>query len=267
MLHASGISFVATDLEPTDANVVPVDLKIRKQVADLFQRQAVRGVIHLAGILPSAFHSDPLMAVDLNLSASFELMRQALKARVSRFVFASSMSVYGLLFDPRPRIEEDVAVPGDPYGAGKRAVELVGESLLQASRIEFVSLRIARAIGPGTRKTSSPWRAEIFERSDTSIPIRIPFSADAMLSLVHVNDIARMLITLANAANLRFSVYNTPADLWKVGDLKNLVEESRGVRVELGPSDAHGGPLCDGSRFANEFGFRLRGLRERLVSV
>jgi len=36
-------------------------------------------VIHLAGILPSAFQADPLAGADVNLSGCFELMRQAVE--------------------------------------------------------------------------------------------------------------------------------------------------------------------------------------------
>jgi len=223
-------------------------------------------VIHLAAILPSAFHSNPFAGVEVNLNGCFELMRQAVSAKVKRFVFASSMSVYGSSVMPRALTEEDPAAPDEPYGASKRAVELVGETLASAQAIEFVSLRIARVIGPGIKKTSSPWRTQIFERPSGRDPIQIPFAPDAVLSLVHVEDVARMLVTLAESSVVRRSVYNTPVEMWKASHLKEIMEEARGVRVELGQDGAHAGALCDGSHFAAEFGFQLRGLRERLSS-
>jgi len=176
------------------------------------------------------------------------------------------MSVYGSSLTPRALTEEDPAAPDEPYGASKRAVELVGETLASAQAIEFVSLRIARVIGPGIKKTSSPWRTQIFERPSGRDPIQIPFAPDAVLSLVHVEDVARMLVTLAESSVVRRSVYNTPVEMWKASHLKEVMEEARGVRVELGQDGAHAGALCDGSRFAAEFGFQLRGLRERLSS-
>jgi nucleoside-diphosphate-sugar epimerase len=165
---------------------------------------------------------------------------------------------------PRALTEEDPAAPDEPYGASKRVVELLGETLVSAQAIEFVSLRIARVIGPGIKKTSSPWRTQIFERPSGRDPIQIPFAPDAVLSLVHVEDVARMLVTLAESSVVRRSVYNTPVEMWKASHLKEVMEEARGVRVELGQDGAHGSPLCDGSRCAGEFGFQLRGLRERL---
>ena len=267
VLRASGTAFLAIDSYPADAIVVRCDLREKDKVARLFRNNTVGGVIHLAAILPTAFHSDPLTAVDVNLNASFELMRQSVNAGVPRFVFASSMSVYGLAFDPRPRTEDDPTNPNNPYGASKRVVETVGESLRQMRAIDFVALRIARAIGPGVRRTSSPWRSQIFECSSVDPPIRIPFGPEAVLSLVHIEDIARMLVILAEAPTLKHSIYNTPAESWEVNNLKKLVEERRGGRVELGPTDARGGPLCNGTRFSQEFGFDVQGISARLSAI
>jgi len=193
-------------------------------------------------------------------------MRQAVNARVKRFVLASSLSVYGSFPTPRPLTEDDPARPDEPYGASKRVVELVGEALASKREIEFVSLRIARVIGLGVKKTSSPWRSQIFEPAsgDYSM-IGIPFAPRAVLSLVHVEDVARMLIILAEKSAVQSTVYNTPVELWEARGLKEVIEEVRSRRVELGPAGASSGPTCDGSRFTREFGIQIRGLRERLL--
>src|SRR5207245_10947840 len=119
----------------------------------------------------------------------------------------------------RPVTEDDPAGPDELYGASKRAVELIGESLSEKGAFEFVALRIARVVGPGIKKTSSPWRSQIFEAVQQSESIRIPFSPDAMLSLVHVEDVARMLFTLVTSTAVNRFVYNTPADIWEEKEL------------------------------------------------
>jgi nucleoside-diphosphate-sugar epimerase len=266
LLRTSGTEFLPVDLDPGEtSDFLVCDLRKKNDVARLFRSQPVRAVIHLAAILPSAFHSNPLAAVDLNLTGCFELLRQAVSAHVQRFVFASSRSVYGSSFTGRPLTEGDPAIPDEPYGASKRVVELVGETLATANAIEFVSLRIAIVIGPGIKKTSSPWRSEIFQPSSKQRRINIPFAPEAVLPLVHVEDVARMLVTLAETSKPRSLVYNTPVENWEAGSLKEMIEQTGAVRVDPSPRGPHGGPLCDGSRFAAEFGFQLRGLRERLL--
>ena len=268
LLKATGTDFVGVDVDRGGTNdLVRCDLRVKSQVASLFGSNAVRAVIHLAGILPSAFHSDPLSGVDVNLGGSFELMREAAKAGLRRFVFASSMSVYGAAGRQRPLTEEDPAIPDDPYGASKRVVELVGETLAKGRAMEFVSLRIARVVGPGIKKTSSPWRSQLFERASRPSSIQIPFAPEAKLSLVHAEDVGRMLVTLAERPEVRYAIYNTPVETWEARHLKKMIEEVRGIRVELGQDGVSGGPLCDGRRFAGEFGFQARGLRERLASL
>jgi hypothetical protein len=79
-----------------------------------------------------------------------------------------------------------------------------------------------------------------------------------------VEDVARMLVTLLEIPQMRSSVYNTPVELWKAQQLKQVVEESWGIRVELQEGGAGGGPICDGSRFAREFAFQLRDIKHHL---
>jgi UDP-glucose 4-epimerase len=263
-LKASGTNILATDVSE-DENTVACDMRATRDVAKLFEIAPVRAVIHLAGILPGAFYEDPLRGADVNLTGSLNLLRESIRQKVKRFVFASSVSVYGLKRRPLRPSTEDFPAPDEPYGASKRAIELVGENLSQSGVIEFVALRIARVVGPGIKKTSSPWRAQIFEAASPDQCISIPFAPDAELALAHVEDVARMLISLAETPTFRHYVYNSPAEIWIAHDVKRLVEQAKGIRVELGPNDAHGGAICDGSRFSQEFGFKLRGLEERLL--
>lgn len=141
LLSASGSKILPVDVDGATKEIVTCDLGQKKQVTQLFQSHPVRAVIHLAGILPSSFQSNPFAGVDVNLTGCIELMREAVHARIKRFVFASSIGVYGLSVTPsRPLTEQDPAVPDEPYGASKRVVELVGDTLGSGRAIEFVFL-------------------------------------------------------------------------------------------------------------------------------
>ena len=264
ILRSTGRQIVPIDVDGGfTRDVVLCDLTSRNEVERLFHTHPIQTVIHLAGVLPSAFQSDPLRGADVNLVGSLALLRQAANAGVKRFVFASSMSVYGSSATLRPLTEDDPAAPDEPYGAAKRAIELIGESLRNRMAFQFVALRIARVVGPGIRKTSSPWRSQIFELSRQA-SIHIPFSPAARLSLVHVKEVARMIVTLIDSARMSSTIYNTPAETLKAQKLKQIVEEFRGIFVELTEGASEGGPTCDGGRFTREFGFKLRGIRDHL---
>lgn len=266
-LGASGAKVVATDLQPRlEPGMVACDLRSQEQVAQLFHAQPIAAVVHLAGILPSAFLADPLRGIHVNVTASCRLLRLAIQQRVQRFVFASSMSVYGLAARPQPVREEDPIAPDDPYAAGKCAVEAAGEALRTKGELDFVALRIARVVGPGAQNTSSPWRSQMFEPVHGGEPISIPFAPETLLSLVHVREVARMMGALVEAGKLQHAVYNAPAETWKAKRLQAEVERITAARVVLG-GNANAGPECDGRRFAREFGFQLRGLAEYLAAA
>ena len=167
---------------PSIGTDLPCDITDPAAVAGLFRAESAESVesvesidtvIHLAGVLPSVCRADPGLAARVNVMGGINLLEAAVRAGVRRVVFGSSISVYEA---------------GDVYGAGKRFIEVFGETL----GVSFIALRIATVVGAGARRTASPWRAEIFEMLGTGQPqrIAIPFAADTALSLVHVEDVA-----------------------------------------------------------------------------
>lgn len=268
-LRVAGKKLIAVDVDSgASSDFVACDLRHAGEVAQLFRTHPIQAVIHLAAVLPTAYHSDPLAGAEVNLTGSLNLLREAVNQQVRRFVFASSVSVYGLYGrSTRPLTEDDPTAPDEPYGASKRAIEVIGETLHHAKAVEFAALRIARVVGPGIKKTNSPWRAQMFESSPQITSIAIPYAADAELGLLHVEDAARMLITLAEAKLVRECIYNCASETWRAEQLKTLIEATRGIRVELGPDGAYAGATCDGGKFVQEFEFRLREIRERLLET
>jgi nucleoside-diphosphate-sugar epimerase len=265
-LQSAGQSVIAVDIR-RKPGVLACDLSNPADVEHVFEKHAISCVVHLAAVLPTAYAANPVSGAEINLVGAVHLLREAVKARVQRFVFASSISVYGLS-RTGPVTEEDPAIPDEPYGGSKRAVELVGTALAALGAMEFVSLRISRVIGPGIQKTSSsPWRAQIFQRSGSMQRIRLPFPAESWISVLHVEDAARMLLELIQAQRTQHDIYNSPAEIWQVGEFAKLLERQRGVRVELAQKGRHGGPICEGQRFAQEFAFQIKGVRERLRTL
>jgi nucleoside-diphosphate-sugar epimerase len=267
MLRRAGHEVLAVDLEPDARREGEAcDVRVDRQVESTFECGPVGAVIHLAAALPTAFRADPLAAAEVNLTGTLNVLRHAVRRRVARVIFASSMSVYGSSPTSRALNEGDPATPDEPYGAAKRAVELIGERLTAHTGLEFVSLRIARVVGPSAKSAASSWRSGIFGRSAScdELPISIPFAPTARLSLVHEDEVARMLMTLVEAPDRPQPVYNSPVEVWDAWKLAELVEGEGKVRVQTG--GAHGGPICDGSRFMRDFGFRLNGLAHYLSS-
>jgi len=226
-------------------------------------------VIHLAAILPTVAQREPLRATQVNVIASANLLEMAREFGVRRFVFASSLSAYGTCPADQMVSEESGAAPVDVYGASKLYIEQLGTAYRERFGLEFVSSRIGRVVGPGARSTTSAWRSQIFELLCTkeSIEISIPYVDSERLLLVHVEDVARALVTLLRADRVRHSVYNAPCESVAVADLKREVERLNSrVNVRVGDACATCNPrLVDWSRFREEFGIEVMPIFERLA--
>ena len=98
----------------------------------VFETRHIGGIIHLAAILPTAAQRDPVRATQVNVTGSLHLLELAQRFEVKRFVFGSSLSVYGTCPADRFVSEADRAAPEDLYGAAKLYVEQLGEAYRQS---------------------------------------------------------------------------------------------------------------------------------------
>ncbi len=126
-------------------------------------QQAVIGVdyvLHQAA-LASVTRSldDPLLTHDINVNGTLNLLWASLKARVKRFIFASSSSVYG--GDLRlPQREGNEGRPLSPYALSKRIGEEYCQIFTDAFGMETISLRYFNVFGP-RQDPLSPYAAVI----------------------------------------------------------------------------------------------------------
>jgi nucleoside-diphosphate-sugar epimerase len=116
--------------------------------------QGVDYVLHQAalGSVPRSV-DDPSATHAANLSGTLVLLDAARKARVRRFVYASSSSVYGDS-DQLPKVETMPALPLSPYAVTKLGGELYCRVFHQIYGLETVSLRYFNVFGPGQRPDS-----------------------------------------------------------------------------------------------------------------
>ena len=271
-LTQGGVAFLGIDHHlPLHAGseLRACDISDTEAVVQLFRQYAVGVVIHLAAVLPSAARSDPEAATRVNVTASTQLLEAAVRAGVRRFAFASSMSVYGSWGSKHVFREDDATGPVDLYGMAKRYVEVYGELLSNQGALSFVALRIAGVVGAGAHSATSAWRSEIFEKLGTGAPQKVvlPFHQDSTLSLVHVEDVADMLVLLAQQENLRWPIYNTPAENWPIQDLKRSLQAlDPNISVDLPSVNGKPAPaLSDGARFSAELGYSLGPLQARFA--
>jgi len=137
---------------PSSFNLLTGDIRNPEHLRDVFQENPIDSVVHLAaraGVRPSL--ADPLLYQDVNIRGTLMLLEACREHGVKRFVFASSSSVYGE--NQRvPFAESDLDIqPISPYGATKRAGELLCFPYHQLYGMDIACLRIFTAYGPRQR--------------------------------------------------------------------------------------------------------------------
>ena len=274
LIQRTGFNVISLDQNPIavttekDCGEIQCDLTDTARLRSVFEGQRIRKIVHLAAILPTAAQRNPLRATEVNVEGSLNLLELAREFNVHRFVFGSSLSVYGTYPADRTVSEVDRPAPEDLYGAAKLYVEQLGQAYGECHGLEFASLRIGRVVGPGAHSVSSAWRSEIFELLKVDYPaeISLPYLASEHLLVLHVDDLAVMLLSLVRAPSVAHAVYNAPCKSLLVGDLKRVVEDlNSNITVKLGDGMPAGNPrMLDASRFQNEFHFESASIFDRL---
>tara|TARA_B100000424_G_scaffold87141_1_gene65167 strand:- start:113 stop:1120 length:1008 start_codon:yes stop_codon:yes gene_type:complete len=108
---------------PNGVKLYKFDLKELDRVKDLFRKHKPEIVYHFAAYAAEGL--SPFIRkfnYENNLIASTNLITCSIEQDVKRFIFASSMSVYGNKYEP-PFHEDLQQCPIDPYGIAKFGVE------------------------------------------------------------------------------------------------------------------------------------------------
>ena len=161
-------------------------------------RESVRGVdavVHLAAMTSVPFSvQHPDLTVKVNVGGTENLVGECQRAKVKRFVFASSASVYG---DPcyLPIDENHPTRPLSPYAASKLNGEMQCKVSSEDHGLETVVLRLFNVYGP--RQTMNAYSGVITQfmnRIKKGLPLIIFGDGGITRDFVHVWDVADALL-------------------------------------------------------------------------
>jgi UDP-glucose-4-epimerase GalE len=106
-----------------------------------------QAVIHFAGLIEVGISvADPAAFYQTNINGSLTLLRAMIDEGVNSIVFSSTAAVYGQP-ESVPIPESAPAVPVNPYGETKRAVEAMLGNFATAHDLRYAALRYFNAAG------------------------------------------------------------------------------------------------------------------------
>lgn len=173
-------------------------------------QQACQGadyVLHQAalGSVPRSIE-DPLTSNAANVTGFLNMLVAARDARVARFVYASSSSVYGD-HPGLPKVEDQLGKPLSPYAATKLANEIYADVFARCYRVASIGLRYFNVFGR-RQDPEGPYAAVIPKWIAALIknkPVHINGDGETSRDFCYIDNVVQ--------ANLLAATTNNPAAL------------------------------------------------------
>ncbi|HUR79029.1 MAG TPA: NAD-dependent epimerase/dehydratase family protein [Acidimicrobiales bacterium] len=169
--------------------------------------------------------------------ADLEAVVAAFEGRVQQLVFTSSVAAYKRSWiqpvrEDFARHAPDDPHPGKAYGVGKVNCEDHLAALHAEIGLPATILRVTHTIGPNTPlATREP---VFFKRLEEGRPILIPADGFPFVHLVHVQDVARLMVSLADNRRCVGHAYNVAgAEFTSVLGCVRLMAEAAGVEPNI----------------------------------
>ncbi len=123
------------------------DITDGERLREVIRAHKPRAVIHFAGLIEVGISvADPAAFYEANVYGSLTLLRAMIDEGVNSIVFSSTAAVYGQP-EAVPIPEDAPAVPINPYGETKRAVEAMLGHFTAAHGLRYTALRYFNAAG------------------------------------------------------------------------------------------------------------------------
>lgn len=169
--------------------------------------------------------------------ADLDPMVELFTGRVQQFVFTSSVAVYKRSFiqpvrEDFGRHRPDDTDPRKAYGVGKVQCEDYLRALYEESGFPATALRVTHTLGPRTPLVTR--EPIIFKRLEEKRPIFIPSDGFPFVHLVHVADVARLMVSLCGNTAAAGNAYNVAgSEITSVEGSIRLMAKAVGVEPEI----------------------------------
>lgn len=176
-----------------------------------------------------------------NVTATQRLLEASIGAGLSRFVYASSSSIYGNA-DHYPTTEQDLPRPHSPYGVTKLAGEHLCRLYAENHGIPTVALRYFTVYGPRQRPDMAIHR--LIEAALHRQPFKLYGAGEQIRDLTFVDDVVQANVKAATAVIEPGLVANVSGGASvSMNKLIATIEDLVGRKVIVEPGDAKAGDV------------------------
>ena len=202
---------------------------------DLFEARRFDYIFHLAAYAAEGLsHFIRRFNYENNLIGSVNLINLAVRHEVRRFVFTSSIAVYGK--NQLPMLEETPPRPEDPYGIAKYAVELDLQAAHEQWGLDFTIFRPHNVYGE-RQNAGDRYRNVIgifMNQILRNEPLTIFGGGTQTRAFTHIANVAPVIARSVEVDAARNEIFNIGADQpCSVTDLARIVAHEMGVEPHL----------------------------------
>jgi UDP-glucuronate 4-epimerase len=222
---------IKTCLTNSRFQIIEADIRDADKMYEIIAKGADI-IIHLAakaGVRPSI--EQPGLYADVNINGTMTLLEAARKNRISKFMFASSSSVYGNNKKVPFSETDNVDFPISPYAATKKAGELLCHTYHHLYGISITCLRYFTVYGPRQRPDLAIHKFARLIEKDKSLPV---FGDGSMMrDFTYIDDIIDGTTAAIDKCD-GFNIYNLGESRpINVNDLIKELEKALGKKATI----------------------------------
>ena len=235
-------------------------------------------IFHIAGQSSGEISfEDPVYDLQTNAQSTLLLLKYALKTNCKKFIYASTMSVYGDQPD-MPIVEEASTLPKSFYAVGKLASEHYLD-IYSKYNIDIVALRLFNVYGPGQNMENlKQGMVSIFlAQALTNKKITVKGSPQRFRDLVYIEDIINSFTIFLGVNKPGYRYYNVSTGIrTTISDLLDKIIAYLPYEVSVEYSDSTPGDQFgiygDATKIEKELGWKYqtdldKGLKKMINSI
>jgi UDP-glucuronate 4-epimerase len=209
------------------------DIRDRELIARIVQTEQPETIVHLAaraGVRPSV--QQPELYLQTNIIGTFNLLEAAKASHVTRFIFASSSSVYGACKQAPFREDQVLTQTLSPYAGTKLAGEHLCSNYSYLYGLKVVCLRFFTVYGPRQRPDLAIHKfAGLIHQGKQ---IEVYGDGSAQRDFTYVDDIIQGILAATRYEGTDFDVFNLgESDTTRLSDVISALENALRKKAEI----------------------------------
>ncbi len=228
---------------PSDAIFIEGDFS-KDEVISRLNETKFDAIFHIGGQSSGEISfEDPEYDLNTNTLSTLKLLQYCVKTNCKKFIYASTMSVYGEQARKEQFSETDETNPKSFYAVGKLASEKYMEIFLKQFGIDYVSLRYFNVYGPGQNlENLKQGMVSIYLKQfldDSFDKVIVKGNTNRFRDLIYIDDVVNITIDSMKNQNYNNQILNIGTGIKTTVEeiltlIKKYTNSSKEIEIQQG---------------------------------